>query len=166
MEAVVKWDIYDTMNATPQIKRAWYAVRRRLLAIVAVPYHISRVKWFIQRGRRGYADCDYWSMNDYLISVILPLLKLLKENQHGYPGHGQASTPEKWDILLDKMITGFEAGNRICEDEYYMATNSDILERKPEPEEVQQWINMANEDRKIFHGSMKIFNKWFFALWD
>jgi len=101
-----------------------------------------------------------------LVEILPPMLREFKANQHGYPGWGQASTPEKWDGLIDQMIEGFEAGRRVNEDEYFMATNADVLERKPTSEEVKQWGEMSNKDRVIFYKNIKVFNKWFFHLWD
>ena len=119
-----------------------------------------------QRAFRGYADCDWWNMNGYLVSIILPMLRELKKYQHGYPGHGQASTPEKWDAILDRIIDGFEAGDRVIEDGYFKKANDDILTRKPTSEEVKGWVESSRVDQKIFKDSMKLFSKWFFALWD
>jgi len=101
----------------------------------------KKLKWFIQRGKRGYADCDWWDMADYLIWIIVPMLKELKKHQHGYPN--KASTPEKWDTILDQMIEGFEAGERILTDDCPSVA-----------------------DQEIFNNGMKLFSEWFFDLWD
>jgi len=94
------------------------------------------------------------------------MLKQFKVNLHGYPGWGQASTPEKWDSLIDRMIEGFEAANRVAEDDYFKETNADILTRKPTREEVLVWVEASERDQKIFKDSMRVFTKWFFGLWD
>ena len=131
-----------------------------------IRYTFMWLKWCCQRAFRGWADCDLWDMDWYLITIILPMLKELRKNSHGYPGYGEASTSEKWDAILDKMIEGFEAGCRITEDAYYMKTNSDILTRQPTSEEVKGWIDMSKTDQVIFNNRMKLFSKWFFHLWD
>jgi len=124
------------------------------------------LKYCWQRAFRGWADCDWWNLSDYLVVIILPMLKQLKENQHGYPGHGEADTPEKWDAILDKMVEGFEAGKRIADDEYLVETNADILYRRPTRDEVRSWVRKSKADQKIFNNGMKLFSKWFWALWD
>lgn len=131
-----------------------------------IPYIILKVKWFLQRGRHGWADCDWWDISGYLIDIIIPMLKELKEKQHGYPGTENADTPEKWDAILNEMILGFEAGKRVSDDEYYLETNADILSREPTSEEVKMWGEKSREDQKIFHHGMKLFNKWYWSLWD
>ena len=44
------------------------------------------VKWFIQRGWRGYADCDVWSIDWYLCGWLPGALRQLANNVHGVPG--------------------------------------------------------------------------------
>jgi hypothetical protein len=98
---------------------------------------------------------------------MLPeMIKHLKETTHGYPGHSEADTPEKWDTILDEIVLSFEAANRVCNDEYYTETNSDILDRKPTKKEIHQWRVKSRKDQRIFHKGMKLFDKWFFNLWD
>ena len=43
------------------------------------------IKWFLQRGRRGWADRDTWSMDSYLERVIPGMLIRLANAAHGYP---------------------------------------------------------------------------------
>ena len=124
------------------------------------------VKHCWQRAFRGYADCDGWGITFYMVEIMPPMLKQFKVDTHGYPGWGQASTPEKWDAVLDKIIEGFEAGKRVNDDEYFMATNADILTRQPTREEVLSWGELSKADQKIFNDNMKLFIKWFFHLWD
>jgi len=129
----------------------------------------SSLRWIKhcwQRAFRGYADCDCWEIASYLAEILPPMLKQFKVNLHGYPGWGQASTPEKWDSLIDRMIEGFEAANRVAEDDYFKETNADILTRKPTREEVLVWVEASERDQKIFKDSMRVFTKWFFGLWD
>lgn len=132
-------------------------------------YGIFRwLKWCKQRAFRGYADCDLWGMDYYLVEVILPMLKDFKKNLHGYPGWGEASTSEKWDSLIDEMIEGFEAAKRVCDDEYYKEVSGDSIEDiyNAPREEIEEWNRLAKEDQKLFEKKMKVFTKWFFHLWD
>lgn len=45
-------------------------------------YH--SVKWFIQRGRRGWSDRDVWGFDTYLARVIAEGVEHLIETKHGY----------------------------------------------------------------------------------
>ena len=90
------------------------------------PRPLSEIKWFLQRGWRGYADCDLWSMDDWLAEMLPRALRQLKENKHGTPiicfpeeyrGWYEGDAPDgmhetavaKWDGILNSMIKGFEA---------------------------------------------------------
>ena len=80
------------------------------------------VKYFCQRGYRGYADCDAWDADSYLENITLGVIKRLKENNMGYPaslcdyapgqeepeGHVDSGA-EKWQTILSEIIEGLEA---------------------------------------------------------
>ena len=36
-------------------------------------YLPREVKWFWQRGKRGYSDRDVWNMDDWFLDIIVPL---------------------------------------------------------------------------------------------
>jgi len=56
------------------------------------------IKWFIQRGKRGYADCDVWNFDYYLSDVIVNALKELKNDE----------MPSVDSKHLDDIIFAFE----------------------------------------------------------
>src|ERR1700677_2441392 len=82
-------------------------------------------KYKIQRAQRGWADCDTWSLDDYLGQWLPHALRHLKKYKQGIPcsmfeeGELEAGkeadekASKKWDDTLNKMIGGFEALNRI-----------------------------------------------------
>ena len=88
------------------------------------------VKYKIQRANRGWADCDIWSLDNYLAEWLPDALKRLKKIKHGIPmavfpedpqytdetGNATEAATEiaskNWDEILGKMISGFEAYNR------------------------------------------------------
>lgn len=65
----------------------------------------KKIRWFFQRAKRGWAECDMWGMYCYLGKVISGMLKELKENEVGYPA---GMTEEEWDQKMRDMIRGFE----------------------------------------------------------
>jgi hypothetical protein len=88
------------------------------------------LKYKIQRAQRGWADCDTWSLDNYLAEWLPAALRHLKEHQHGFPAsmfdendsneeNNYCASEEaydrataKWDSILQTMIEGFEAFNR------------------------------------------------------
>jgi len=143
-------DLEEKIRNRPWLVKAWHSIKYPMLRFLDFKYKSKKVKWFYQRGKRGWADCDWWDMHSYLIHIITPMLKELKEKNYGGLGYGKASTPEKWEALLGEMIEGFEAADRIIESEYPM----------------DSYLEDQKKDIKVFETKMKIFTKWFFHLWD
>jgi len=133
------------------------------LCVKNISYFFKWLKWCLQRGFRGWADCDWWSMDYYLIDIIIPMLKTLRDNQMGHPCD---LTEEQWVEKLNEMIEGFEAGKRVLDDEYYEIVSPDFPEKDATRKEVLEWGRMNMADQKIFKQKMKIFIKYFFNLWD
>ena len=90
----------------------------------------KKAYWFLQRGWRGYADCDTWDFDNYLATVIIGGLKRLKK----YP-HSCTPTKEEFNI----MIKGFE-------------TNLKMIEN---PEKYKELKPIFDKGMKLFH---KYFN--------
>jgi len=88
---------------------------------------------------------DVWNMDHTLSMLIVPLLKELKRQHHGYP---MGLTPKKWDLILDDMVWTFE--NIIDEDELNIGMNKE---------------ERINFDKRIKKG-LNLFAKHFRDLWD
>ena len=73
---------------------------------------LCKIKWFLQRGARGYADCDAWSLDHYLASWMPEALRHLEENKLGHP---IGMTKKGWQTRLRIMREGFEAARAILE---------------------------------------------------
>ena len=101
-----------------------------------------RIKWFIQRGHRGYADCDVWGLDGYLAGWMPAALKQLEDNKLGRPC---GMTRRGWDTRLRIMREGFEAARAI----------GDI----PEKEQYRQL------KRRLDKG-LKVFSEHYLSLWD
>ena len=101
--------------------------------------------WFIQRGRRGYADCDVWSIDGYLAKWMPQALRRLATKKTGHP---IGMTVKGWQTRLETMADGFLAARDI----------QDMTYRYRSPEDRATW--------KQFNRGMKLFHKHFFSLWD
>jgi len=72
------------------------------------------VKWGFQRMFRGYDDTAFWSLDRYLLDIILPVLKEYRENGHGIAivdGFEEKPFEEQekeWHRILDSMINSFQ----------------------------------------------------------
>jgi hypothetical protein len=67
-----------------------------------------KLKWFLQRGWQGYADCDLWDFDYYLATIISKGLKQFRAYYHG-------AEPKKSE--LDIIIKGFEANLKMMDDQ-------------------------------------------------
>lgn len=43
-----------------------------------LPMWMKEIKWFIQRGKRGYADCDWWNLDSYMSKVMADAILTLR----------------------------------------------------------------------------------------
>jgi len=113
------------------------------------------IKWFIQRGKRGYADSDLWSLDYYLSGWLPDALRELKKIQNGYPA---SLTRKEWDKILDEMIEGFEIANG--QDDIYCieANGKPILAHGGN-------INKYKKLEKKRIKKMELFVKWYRNLW-
>lgn len=67
-----------------------------------IRYFFLEIKWFIQRGKRGWADCDVWAIDSYLNRVIPAMLENLANCKHGAPpGLGE----KRWATMLRRQAS-------------------------------------------------------------
>lgn len=83
--------------------------------------YINAVKYFIQRGWRGYADCDHWDIDSYMETILLGTVKDLRKYAHGFPANLVSDDATevlnaeyvdgmtRWHGILDEIIDGLEA---------------------------------------------------------
>ena len=105
------------------------------------------LKAFVQRGRRGYADCDVWNLDDYLQAWLPAALRKLASDNCGYPVAFEEN-PDDWEKALLQMADGFDSLYKLNEE---MPVPDSPIER----ELLEKWER----------GS-KLFIKHFGSLWD
>lgn len=109
------------------------------------------IKWFIQRGRRGYSDRDLWGFSSYLSEMLVQALTQLNETKMGYPA--DIKTSGQWTDIIDEMIEGFRA----------VKDNEEIFFTDKTNQQIEEEI--AENNRRIDRG-MYYFKKYFQNLWD
>jgi len=67
----------------------------------------TRKKWFKKHGQY-IAPKELWNLDYTVAKFVLPRLIKFKENSLGFPGYDEADTMNKWQDILQKMITAFE----------------------------------------------------------
>lgn len=127
-------------------RSAWYRFLRSGRDVRDVP---RRIRWFIQRGRRGYSDRDLWSLDHYLLSWLPEALDTFKERTHGYP---EGITSEEWDEILTKIADDLR--------EARFASNFGDEDRMISIDEREEILTTK------FDETWELLGKWFFSLWD
>ena len=113
---------------------------------------LYEIKFFIQRGKNGFADCDCWDLGSYLSGWMPNALRKLKKNSSGCPAqlfdkNRKGNECWKWKEILEKMAIGFEAAEKIKCSHLYKGKRFEKLRKKEEE-------------------GLSLFIKWFHALWD
>ena len=131
------------------------------------------IECFIQRGKQGYCYRDVWSIDYYLMEILPPMLEKLKKDTHGFPAD---LTEVEWNETLDNMILGFAAGKRLVDSENWVMNKDTEMKvdssgkvnfTNPWTEDqVKSFKEKDAKDKKTFDEGMKLFHKFFFALWD
>lgn len=111
---------------------------------VVVEESYYRVKWFIQRGYRGWADCDVWSLDYYLSGWLPDALERLAISKKGCP---IGMTPKGWQTRLKRMKRGFEEARKM--DDMTYVTVADC----------KKAMRQIDKD-------LALFAKYFLNLWD
>lgn len=149
---------FKTMEEWARIEREWKKKHQILFVLREFYYKLYRlwhhkiamipkeIKWFYQRGRRGYSDCDVWGFDDYLAEVISNGCKQLAKQKHGYPV--SLSSQEEWNEIIIKIADGFEEYRKIMGHE-------DGYEKIPQEE----------FDKKLDELFL-LLRKYFVNLWD
>ena len=135
-------------------------------SIRAIKDFPSEVKWFYQRGSRGWSDRSAWSIDTWLVDNLIPMLERLKRDKHGTPSSmfrkkdgvskNGISTDEadrlaaqRWDNVLREIIYGLKCAKKI-EDLDYDYKDKELIKRLT----------------KSSQRSFELIGKHLFSLWD
>jgi hypothetical protein len=151
-----------------------------------------RYKWAYQRAKRGYADCDIWDMDSWLLTLFHDSLNHLADNHCGWPGNEDFPEDEDWTKYLKEMAQLFYQAQE--SNEYYPTPEGDKwsawLDEHPNGNWVDDMINdkpmkrydgnanpysksMFEEDKENakkrdadFRKAWDMMGKVFYSLWD
>ena len=128
-EVFARW---DKENAKWYNKYFAIPFQRFIQAIKDFP---SEVKWFYQRGSRGWSDRSAWSIDTWLVDNLIPMLERLKNNKHGTPAsmfrkkdgvdkdgnstdEAHRLAEQRWDNVLREIIYGLKCAKTIQDYDY------------------------------------------------
>ena len=85
----------------------WWQLIGRVERFIQSPRHfIYSIKYFIQRGKRGYSDKDLWSADMYLAEVIAGILESYTKNKLGV-GYPYMTIDGDVDHMFDEMVKDY-----------------------------------------------------------
>lgn len=153
-----------------------------------VRHYLYEVKYFLQRGWRGYSDRDLWSLDYYLARVLQDALPDLADRAHTYIPQEDMTDEEamaRSDEILRKIGDGFKAANELCEQDFYVYSippdpHADLFLPSDPPDSKFVEMNPAamgelDQDAtdiarlaimKRWEEGIDLFKKYYFDLWD
>ncbi|MBF0501947.1 MAG: hypothetical protein HQM09_17545 [Candidatus Riflebacteria bacterium] len=154
---------------------------RKLMKLTNRLFHLrdftDEVRYFVQRGFRGYSERDCWAIDDYLDKLIPELLRWLKENNHGFSSEfldtafkerggipDEYNSPNYTDAdrergrflfnnMIDAIIAGFDAHHEI---------NSNGWDHSDQ----KAYKEKEDKCRATFKKGMRLLTKYYDILWD
>ena len=126
----------------------------------------NEIRYFIQRGKRGYSDRDLWSFCDYLCEIIP---KGIREYKNGigcpeefWDKEAKNNECHKWHEAIEEIAQGFEAIKEIensigCQYKKEVKDNAYIFEYDKKRAELLT---------QKFEKGMDLFKRYFLSLWD
>lgn len=144
----------------------------------------QRKKW-LKKHNLYVNPRDTWSLDCTIAEYVLPRLKEYKKLTDVCPGIEDADTAEKWDEILDKMITAFEYAVSFddwwIDDPRYDYSNGVrmVVEKRLDDGrrvthiEEEDWCEPIREAKnkeyerrqKVIEEGLQLFAKWFQHLW-
>jgi len=135
------------------------------------------IKYFFQKGMRGWSDSDLWDMHHYITETILNMLVELKAKKHGYPStqddKGEWDYDEdRWNSILNEIIDGFailrkvDIGDEHLEyapafpDDKRIDMESHMREHYP------TWRFVTREEEAKVKRAFELLLKYYYGLWD
>lgn len=124
------------------------------------------IKYFWQRGRRGWADKDCWSFDSYIAGMISGGIRTLKKSHHGCPSEIFDESRKnnecwRWEEILEEIAQGFDACQKILDMDYFFTEENEdgMYEHKIDKERMEQLT-------KKYNRGMELFSEHFMNLWD
>lgn len=79
-----------------------------------IKQYFKNFKYMRQRIKRGWADCDAWGMNDFILIEMKEMLEYLAKYSHGFPlKYASYSDEEGARLWMQELIALAERVNNI-----------------------------------------------------
>lgn len=119
-----------------------------------------RVKWFVQRKIKGWANPDVWDADYAIARYSLPLIKQLRQSDNSYPC--DFSSVAEWHKVLDEIIWALEY---LVKDFNGQDLRNIDLNAQGGHFTSEQLSEMNKMEERAQNG-YELFGKYFRALWN
>lgn len=122
---------------------------------------LKNLKYCIQRIRLGYCDADLWDIDEWFLSVIVPMLRQFNNTRTGgCPGELIKNFVPEADDETDRDKL-YEIGEQKWNEALnQLANDFETLKR------LQDEIGDSKQQETIKNECFKRFSEYFFYLWD
>ena len=119
----------------------------------------NEIKWFIQRGKRGYSDLDLWEIDTWFSTVFVNMLRDFSKETHDYPPIFNGSEPNT------KISSHAIPEDKNCEE--YLAWKAEINRMADLFEGTRHSCGFTASPDKIQcrDEALKMLRKYYFDLW-
>ena len=132
----------------------------------------SEVKWFYQRGSRGWSDRSAWSIDTWLVDNLIPMLERLKRDKHGTPilmyrkkdgvdkdgnstDEAHRLAEQRWNNVLNEILYGLKCAKKLQDMDYDY-----------EDKELTKRLTKSSQLQRSSARSFNLIGKHLFNLWD
>ena len=162
------WDIWEDYEET-QGDKLYGFFRYRLFQDYLNPKDwYKEVKYFIQRGIRGYSDRDLWSYDWHLSKVIRDGLRDLAKNTHGHPCNFK--TQKSWEKKLNEIANSFNfhinGEDDIIHNKFTELRKDKSLTKEQKEKEYKKVCKKYEKLSEKNREKMKEFVEYFGNFWD
>ena len=167
---------HETFELTEDVFARWDEENEKWYnKYFVIPFHTfinaiknspSEVKWFYQRGSRGWSDRSAWSIDTWLVDNLIPMLERLERDKHGTPlsmfrkkdgvdkdgnstDEANILAEQRWDNVLREIIYGLKCAKKIEDLDYDYEDKA-----------------LTKKLTKSYQRSFELIGKHLFSLWD
>lgn len=133
----------------------------------------KEIKYFVQRGIRGWSDRDIWGFDSYLARVISSGTERLYDIARTMPlefvKYGDKEGHKRWKKVLGKISSSFEFAKDLSNGDikpYALRNIKSNLIKSYKKHGCEVPLFMSKKDEEAMNEGMKLFIRYFFNLWD
>lgn len=127
------------------VEKFYYRIKRFWENKIKYP-----IKWFFQRGIRGYDDRAHWNMNWWFLKIAPKIIREIKERTPGTPVDIEY---DEWMNILEKMASYFE--NSLKEEDLSYEDYG----------EYEKYIEHLKKQKENLDAGLELFIRHFNDLW-